>query len=222
MLRKLAPATVIVKAAFEPDWNTSMLPEEFPLVKSAVPKRQREFAAARNCARNALAALGEKPLPILSGARREPLWPEGVVGSITHCDDYCAAAVAYRSQIASLGIDVERNLPLPIDVRNVVTTSREQSDLDYLQSAMGSDADPATLVFSAKESLFKAWYPLTKTWLGFEDATLKMDLDACSFSVQIDRNISNQASIEHITFNGRFAITDRYIFTFVTATDNHF
>lgn len=78
-------------------------------------RRQREFATARSCARTALARLGVPPVPVLASPRGAPRWPAGVVGSITHCDGYRAAAVAYTRDVVSLGIDAEPDEPLPND-----------------------------------------------------------------------------------------------------------
>ena len=97
-----------------------------------------------------------------------------MVGSITHTTSFRAAAVAPRSLVASIGIDAEPNEPLPDGVEDVVTVPGEPEMLAALARAF-----PAThwgrVLFSAKESIYKAWYPLTGRWLGFEDARLTID-----------------------------------------------
>ena len=85
MIASLLPDTVVTVEARDGDWTAPLLPEEEPLVARAVDKRRREFAAGRACARRALEQLGLPASPILAGPRREPLWPPGVVGALTHC-----------------------------------------------------------------------------------------------------------------------------------------
>ncbi|MBO0877952.1 MAG: 4'-phosphopantetheinyl transferase, partial [Pseudonocardia sp.] len=86
-------------------------PEEAAHIGHAVPRRRDEYACVRHCARQGLAALGIAPAAILSGSRREPLWPPGAVGSMTHCAGYRAAAVARASDVAAVGIDAEPHEP---------------------------------------------------------------------------------------------------------------
>ena len=135
-------------------------------------KRRREFVTGRARAREALAGLGLPPSPIGSGAKGEPLWPAGVTGSITHCERYRASAVARSSSVLMLGIDAERNAPLREGIWEQVAHGRERELRDG-----SSDGGPHldAVLFSAKEAIFKAWYPLTRRWLGFGDAELAID-----------------------------------------------
>ena len=135
-------------------------------------KRRREFVTGRACAREALAGLGLPPRRSAAVTKGEPLWPPGVVGSITHCEGYRACAVARSSSALMLGIDAERNAPLREGVWEEVARGRERELRDG-----GSDGGPAwtPCSFSAKEAIFKAWYPLTRRWLGFGDAELAIE-----------------------------------------------
>ncbi len=150
------------------------LAAEAALVAGAVPKRRREFAGGRDCARRALAALGLPPAPILAGERGEPLWPQGVVGTITHCAGYRASAVAPADEVAALGIDAEPHAPLPEGVLEAIARREEVERLAALAAA-----EPAVhwdrLLFCAKESIYKAWYPLARRPLGFEEASVSFD-----------------------------------------------
>ncbi len=174
MLQLLLPSPVATAEAFTDDHSEPCFPGEEDLIASARAGRRREFMTARRCAREALAVLGHPPMPIRSGPRREPLWPAGVAGSITHCTGYRAAAVAPTDRVASLGIDAEPHAALPPRVLGAVTAPGDQDHLDDL-----ARADPSVhwdrLLFSAKESIYKAWYPLTRRWLGFTDAFLRVD-----------------------------------------------
>ena len=95
-------------------------------------KRVREYTTVRHCARRALGGLGYGPLPILSGPNREPLWPEGVIGSLTHCDGYRAAVVTRAGELRSLGIDAEPHAALPAGVLSTVASDAEQDHLAML------------------------------------------------------------------------------------------
>lgn len=166
----LLPAAVVTVDAFDDPADTVLLPEEEPLVARATETRRREFATTRGCARRALAGLGVPPASLLSGPRREPLWPDGVVGSLTHCAGYRAAAVARRRDLASLGIDAEPHDTLPAGVLDRVALPAERDALDRLPAGICWDR----LLFSAKESVYKAWYPLAGRWLGFSDARVDL------------------------------------------------
>ncbi len=93
MIEQLLPPSVAVSEAFGDVPGEPVFTGEKHLVEQAVEKRRREFVTARRCAREALGKLGFAPVPIGAGPRREPVWPVGMAGTITHCDGYRAAAV---------------------------------------------------------------------------------------------------------------------------------
>ncbi|WP_285555861.1 4'-phosphopantetheinyl transferase family protein [Actinoplanes regularis] len=170
--------------AYADDPDEACYPGEESLVESVVPNRRREVLTARRCAREALRALGHAPTAIPRGPRREPVWPDGVAGSITHCTGFRAAAVARTSEITSVGIDAEPHGPLPPRVLGAVTTPADRDLLARLASTR-PEVCWDRLLFSAKESIYKAWYPVTGRWLGFEDASLHVDPDAGTFTGEI-------------------------------------
>ncbi|MFE9692482.1 4'-phosphopantetheinyl transferase [Micromonospora sp. NPDC005806] len=184
MIETLLPPTVVAVHAFSDIPGEAPYPGEQDLVAKAVEARRREFVTARRCAREALGKLGCAPGPIRSGPRREPVWPAGVVGSITHCTGYRAAAVARHTDLASLGIDAEPHEALPDGLDGTVTVAGEPELLRRL-----GDTHPTVhwgrLLFSSKESVYKAWYPVTGRWLGFEDAELSVDPAAGSFMARL-------------------------------------
>ncbi|MCP3919054.1 MAG: 4'-phosphopantetheinyl transferase superfamily protein [bacterium] len=149
-------------------------------VRSAVLKRRREFAGGRWCAKRALERLGRPPVPIGVGARREPLWPPDVVGSISHAAGYCVAAVAAREACAALGLDVEPAEDLPRDLWGKILRPTEVA---WLERAADRAGLYAKLIFSAKEAVYKCQYPLTQAWLDFLDIEIVPDLASRSFDV---------------------------------------
>jgi 4'-phosphopantetheinyl transferase EntD len=166
MIEHLLPPYVACVECKGDDPTAELLPAEAAQLGRAVEKRVREYATARTCARRALAALGAAPQALLKGPHREPLWPAGYIGSITHCEGYRGAAVARCREAATLGIDAELHEPLPAGVLAMVTLPAEREWLERAPSGIHWDR----LIFSAKESLYKAWFPLTHEWLDFRDA----------------------------------------------------
>lgn len=149
--------------------------EERAAVGNAVPARRAEFATVRHCARQALGVLGISPGPLIPDPSGAPGWPEGVVGSMTHCAGFRAAVVARSSEVITIGIDAEPNAALPDDVLDVIALHVDHERLRRLPANADVAWDRA--LFSAKESVYKAWFPLTHRWLGFEEATVTLEPD---------------------------------------------
>jgi 4'-phosphopantetheinyl transferase EntD len=215
MIGSLLPAGAVAVEAYGDGCETEVLPEERSLVARAGDKRRREFAAGRSCARRALARLGWSDFPLLSGANREPLWPPGVLGSITHCQGYSAAAAARLADldgIRGLGIDAELNAPLPDGVIDLVCTPWERRSL---VEAPGMNLP--TLVFSAKESVYKAWFPIAACWLDHQDAEIDLDIAAGRFSVRLLPSAPVDRLPARMSLAGCFATSDAHVFTVVTA-----
>jgi len=164
--------------------EAGLFPEEREHIARSVAKRRAEFAAVRRCARRALHELGYPPVPILPGEQREPRWPEGVVGSMTHCSGYCAAAVARSGEVPALGIDAEVHAPLPEGVLELISLETERDRLVALAKAESDSVHWDRVLFSAKESVYKAWFPLTRRWLGFEQADIELRPDG-SFEARV-------------------------------------
>jgi 4'-phosphopantetheinyl transferase EntD len=173
VIEELLPDPVVAVESFV-DRPGGLFPEEEALLTRAVDKRRREFTTARWCARTALEKLGVPPGPILPGDRGAPRWPVGIVGSMTHCAGYRAAAVARATDVVTLGLDAEPHAPLPAGVLDVVALADERVRCREL-SAAAPEVHWDRLLFSAKESVYKAWFPLTGLWLDFTEAAVTFD-----------------------------------------------
>jgi 4'-phosphopantetheinyl transferase EntD len=203
MIEQLLPAGVASYAVLEDDPDGRLFPEEAAQIARAVPARRREFATGRMCARAALRQLGMAEVPILSGHRREPLWPAGVVGSITHCPGYRAAAVARTVDAMAIGIDAELHAALPQGVLERVSSPQERTWLRAAPESFCWDR----LLFSAKESLYKAWFALTGRALQFEDATVHFQpTDGC-FSTRLSVAPEVHGVHEFNALEGRFMVS---------------
>ena len=173
MIGDILPAAVAAEETFGDAPAAEIFPEEQEAIAQAVVTRRQEFITGRSCARAALTRLGLPPAPILRGDRGQPQWPAGIVGSITHCAGYRACAVAHRRDLLTLGLDAEPHGPLPDGVLSAVAGPQEQARLAELATAHpGPHWD--RLLFSAKESVYKAWFPVTGQWLGFGDAAVDL------------------------------------------------
>jgi 4'-phosphopantetheinyl transferase EntD len=113
MLELILPADVESQECFDEASGGVLFPEEERIIAHAVESRRRQYAAVRSCARACLARLGYARVPILPGIGGAPTWPAGVLGSMTHCAGYAAAAVGPLSRISAIGIDAEPDAPLP-------------------------------------------------------------------------------------------------------------
>jgi 4'-phosphopantetheinyl transferase EntD len=184
VIERILPACVAAVERREDPPDVRLFAEESALIANAIDKRRREFSTARMCAREALLALGFAPVSIPAGERGEPLWPAGALGSITHCAGYRAAAVARSSDIVSIGIDAEPNASLPDGLIGDIARPEELPSLRRL-AAEYPEVHWDRLLFSAKESVYKAWFPLARRWLGFEDAVVVFDPDAHTIEARL-------------------------------------
>jgi len=155
MIERILPVQVASAEAFEDVPGTTLFPEERAVISRAAEVRQREFTTARACARAALAKLDRPPVAIPPGPRGAPKWPEGVIGSITHCTGYRAAAVALTRDVVALGVDAEPNEGLPNHgMLDMVARAEERARLSDLAAEMPS-VRWDRLLFSAKESVLQ-------------------------------------------------------------------
>ncbi|GAA4462688.1 4'-phosphopantetheinyl transferase family protein [Phytohabitans houttuyneae] len=184
MLAELIPASVVAVEAYDDTAAVALFPEEEAIVARAVDKRRREFTTVRGCARQALASLGYEPVPILPGQRGAPQWPAGIVGTMTHCEGYRGCALALASDVRTLGVDAEPDAPLPDGVLEAIALAEELAMLRDLDArAPGVHWD--RLLFSAKEAVYKAWFPLAVKWLDFSEARIVIDPDGGTFEATL-------------------------------------
>lgn len=206
MIDAILPSWVKSAEAFNDPPVATVFPEEEALISGATEKRRREFRTARLCAHQAIRLLSLEPQPVLRGERGAPVWQRGVVGSITHCAGYRAAVVA--RDVLAIGIDAEPHRPVSNGLLARIATTAEVADLDRL-----GVEDPGRLLFSAKESIYKAWHPLTGRWLGFLDAVVTFNLEG-SFTARI----TPPATATHLgpgEFTGRWMVSHGLVLTAV-------
>ncbi|MEW2635368.1 4'-phosphopantetheinyl transferase superfamily protein [Streptomyces sp. NPDC048389] len=185
MIETLLPAPMVSAEQFKDVSGDTLFPSERQVIAKAGIARRREFTTVRACARTALARLGIPAAPILPDGEGAPQWPTGVVGSMTHCAGYRAAAVARTFDVATVGIDAEPDAPIPTSgARALVTVAEERAHIAEL-SARRPGVSWDRLIFSAKESVYKAWYPLTGRWLDFDQVMVTVSPDEGTFSARL-------------------------------------
>lgn len=209
MFHDLVPSTVHVAVTRADAPEDELFPEEAAHIARAVEKRRTEFASVRHCARRALAGLGIDRPPMVPGERGAPPWPDAVVGSLTHCDGLRAAVVARRTDVASVGIDAEPAQPLPDGVLETIALPAERAALRSLDPVAGR------VLFSAKESVYKTWFPLTRSWLDFEEAQIELHDDgAFSARLLVEGPLVDGRRVQ--TLEGRWSVTDGLVGTAIT------
>ena len=190
-----------------------LLPEEEKFLKTlSSSKRQTEFSQGRSCAHQALAKFKLEAEPIPRNAEtREPCWPKGVRGSITHSGEYAAAAVGLADDVSGIGIDLE-SLSRAVDF-NISRHVCVEQELEWLKTLSPTKANQGLrIIFSAKESIFKCLFPISKTYLYFKDATVEIDEDSAEFTFTLSRECSGitAAGFKH---SGNFSIIDKMLLT---------
>ncbi|MEZ4255716.1 MAG: 4'-phosphopantetheinyl transferase superfamily protein [Polyangiales bacterium] len=163
------------------DASAPLFPGEAAYIARAVEKRRREFMKGRECARRALEAIDEAPVAILQGAQREPIWPAGAVGSISHTLTLCGAVAGPRATYQALGLDIEQALPIEPGIWPRILTDGERRRLEALPAdRRGLEA---RVIFSIKECFYKCQHERSKTFMGFQEASVELDdtTFACTF-----------------------------------------
>ena len=190
-------------AVWDGSYAAKLYDDEAASIVRAVKSRREEFARGRACARKALAQLGVPPQSIPVGEFRQPIWPQGFVGSITHCAGLVASVAALREHVVALGLDAERLGVLPEETRAEILHASEMSQIV---------PELETVVFSAKESLHKALFPLHGVRMEFLDVELALDTERGSFTAR-PAGEARRSEMPLAQLHGRFAILGGYVLT---------
>ncbi len=196
-----------------PKLKITSLPD---VLKKAAPKRQLHFLAGRTCAIHALALEGcpEEKLEIKIGSNRAPIWPEGFIGSITHHDGFASAVVAKRGTLRGIGLDAEA-IMLPAFAKKISEHVASETELNHcLQFVQGWPFEQLiTLLFSAKESIYKCLSPLVGKSFGFYSVEIvSIDLANQSFQAKLTEDLSSHY-VAGMMMSGRFEVMSNRIHT---------
>ena len=175
--------------------------------------RKQEFIAGRYCAYQAAKLVGLELVKLPAAKTREPVWPEGIVGSITHSKLMAISCVSLSQDWSSIGIDAEEliNPSLRADIESLVASPVELQYLGSLDSQIG-----LTVLFSAKEALYKALFPLVRTFIDFKEVKLT-NLDADTKVFELELISSNEKLAGHLgRYQGSFKQFGETIVTVVS------
>jgi 4'-phosphopantetheinyl transferase EntD len=207
-LRRLFPAGVIVEVATGADENEeSLYAEERALMSAMAPARRVEFAAGRNAARRALAQLEAPRVPLLRhGADRDIAWPAGITGSISHTKGLVAVACGrVVPGVRSVGLDVEQAGPLGDDIVSTICRPEELGALARQPPPLPSDWP--RLLFAIKEAAYKAWFPVTRREISFQQMRITLDVTERCFEAEVDTNVAAGLRI-----TGRFGWDEPFVY----------
>jgi 4'-phosphopantetheinyl transferase EntD len=216
-LRSLFPLGAIAAELRGPGDPERLLPAEAVHVGRAVRKRVQEFTAGRLCARRALAEFGIVDFPIKAADDRQPIWPDGFVGSITHTSGFAAAVVAERQNIVALGLDSERVGDVDAEVWPSICVPLESAWLESLSASPRAAA--VTLIFSAKEAFYKCQYKLTREFLNFDDVRVEAAVWGAAsgaFQIHATRSIASGALIG-LPVQGRYLYHEGFVTVGISA-----
>lgn len=191
------------------EWDEP-LPGEEAAITRASALRRREFLAGRALARQAMRGLDFASQPIPAGDDRAPVWPAGMTGSISHCEDWCVAAAArVEDGYLSIGLDIEPALPLDPDLIEDVCTPEECGWLALQPASLRNVL--ARAMFSAKECAYKCQYPLSRTLLDFQAMSIRLDQAASTFVARFEVDVAPFEQGDEL--RGRLSIGNGYIVT---------
>jgi len=179
----LFPGTVAVEEEDPAHIEGTLHPEEAALIGKAGKRRTAEFTAGRLLAHRALERLGADQGPILRGDNGQPLWPEGIVGSIAHKSNLCVAVAAKTEDVLGLGVDVEDSKELKEELFDRICTPNE---LTWLEGKNPSNHGLlGKILFSAKECVYKCLFPLNGEFLSFDEVEIEPDLVEGTFLARV-------------------------------------
>jgi 4'-phosphopantetheinyl transferase EntD len=176
-------------------------------------KRRVEFTAGRAIAKYLLEQIGIYDFPILRGRSGDPIWPQGVTGSISHCDDSCFVAIADTKYYKSIGVDIESIEDIPENIIDYVCTCDEINWICSMQCL--KKAYPlAKMIFSAKESSFKCIFPLVNKFIEFTEVEIDMSIYDNAFSVKfVHPKNNNMSPFGRYNIRGLIFIDGKYIYS---------
>lgn len=186
-----------------------LYPEERAIVAASALLRRRTFASGRLCARSAMAEAGLPDSPLLRADDGAVSWPQGVIGSISHTNEWAVAAVALRglSRATSLGVDLERIQQLEPGVMKLIASPAERADL----AESGQDEWQETALFSLKESLYKCLRPLCGRFIEFGEVEIRDIVSGRPRLKLLSDDLATRFSASDVHL--RMAVTPAHVFT---------
>jgi 4'-phosphopantetheinyl transferase EntD len=200
-IQTLFPDCVSTSSCRIAEAEAALDPEERSVIEHAVAGRRQEFMAGRLCARQALQQLGVTAGSLPKLPDGSIAWPEGVVGALSHSEIWCGAAVARRSEIAGIGLDIESIARIGEKLWRRILTPEEHGWIAGQPAA--EMLQWAALMFSAKEALYKCIAALVQPRIGFMDAVIVPGPPPEFFAVRLNEPVAAQLP-RGLSLRGRF------------------
>lgn len=210
---------IILECSFDQNHFEDILYERYNIQKPSnflecTVKRKAEFLAGRYCASLAVKKKLGVYYQILSGTNKEPLWPRSIIGSISHSSNKAIAAIGLQEDYSYIGLDYEPIMSSETFI-NTLAYIVCPGEMHKLSDSLNNHLELLTLIFSAKESLYKALYPHIQCYFDFQDAQLiELDILKGHFKIELVTTIHERYS-SGMQFNGLFSFIDHHVLTMI-------
>lgn len=185
-----------------------------PSLARAVPKRKAEFLAGRYCCKQALSRFNIHNFTVGIGQNRAPQWPVGIKGAISHNTHHAMVALTADASTLGIGIDIETVMSSKT-MDNIKEAIIFGDEANHLNVADASPMVALSLIFSFKESFFKAAYPSTGYYFDFDAVTIDtIDYEKCKFSLTVVQDLNPQIR-PGMVFEGDFAFVDEQVISMI-------
>lgn len=201
-IRRLFPQGTMVCLSKVAPSDAELLSAELPGTKRMAPARLLEFAHGRACARIVLDMCGAGEVAVPRGKNREPLWPQGTVGSISHTGSLAAAVATRTSDLTGIGLDIENAEPLSQDMIAMICRQDEE---------VGADGFRAKLLFSIKESIYKCIFPIVGIFVDFQEVKVFLDEQSKTFTALADAGRHDLAVVQQV--KGAYCVESGLVFS---------
>ncbi len=193
------------------DAQGQIFPEEYLIVKNSIQKRKKEFIAGRTLAKLALESYGIENYPLLSGKNREPLWPDGIIGSISHTNTFACTVVTKNTTFSSVGIDIETLEHIHKNELELILTKFELDWISTIRSELQNIIHK--IIFSVKESFYKCAFPIINRYIDFKQVDVIVKHEENIIEIN---NLSQipEIKLQHIKCN--YFIFNDHVLTYVT------
>lgn len=211
-IERLFPSSVKTYCCRVKDYTEELHPEETIIISKAIDKRRYEFSTGRLCARKALQQIGIDDCVLTQSKNGEPAWPDQFTGSISHSNNWAAAAVSDNNDIMGIGFDIETVNRISDGILKRIITETEK---ELLKNRNKQDAQTyAALIFSAKEAFYKALSKLYNNTLRFEDVSIFTEGDGPEFIIELNSEL--KSFLKNVRPFCRYFIHRNDIFTAIT------
>ena len=182
VLQEILPADITSIFSARPPTDARLWGIETEMARNMGEKRYAEFIHGRHTARLALQQIGCPQAAIGKGKSREPLWPQHIVGSISHTLHCAAAAVTFDNKYLGVGVDMEPSKQLEEKLFKAICRPEELALFDRENLTPRAAGERAKLLFSIKESIYKCLWPSVQSFIDFTEMQIELNESKQSYT----------------------------------------